>query len=103
MLMEQTDRQIENDRARYPAQNGAWRTHRPASHRVIFLQERARILFGERFASIERGGALDRAPYVIPLARFDTRRALRSEPLVLQRLARVLRALPKHAGVHFLL
>ena len=31
-----------------------------ASPRVISLQQRARVLFGERFASIEqRGGALD--------------------------------------------
>ena len=53
-------------------------------------------MFLDRFASIKPGGALDRAPHVVPLARF--RRALRSGPSVLQRLARLLRAFAGATG-----
>jgi len=48
--------------------------------------ENARVLFGDRFASIEPGRDA------------RSRTVLRSGPLVLQRLPRLLRALPEQSG-----
>ena len=67
-----------------------------ANPRVISLQLRARFCSLIGLPASSRGGALDRAPHVIPLARF--RRALRSGPSVLQRLARLLRAFAGATG-----